>query len=61
MIMSEAQKASPEELLSCGRTYRALRAVLHIIHSELHLRVLADVGALEEGDAAEESGVTAAL
>lgn len=42
-------------------TYRALRAVLHVVHGQLHLRVLADVGVLEEGDAAEEGGVVGAL
>lgn len=48
-------------LTSCGRTYRAQRAVLHVVHRQLHLRVLADVGVLEKGDAAEVGGVTAAL
>ncbi|KAF3857466.1 hypothetical protein F7725_009325, partial [Dissostichus mawsoni] len=36
-----------------------MRAVLHVVHGELHLRLLVDVGLLEEGDAAEEDGVTA--
>lgn len=42
-------------------TYRALRAVLHVVHGQLHLRLLRDVGVLEEGDAAEEDGVAGAL
>lgn len=44
-----------------GEVYRALRAVLDIIHGQFQLRLLADVGLLEEGDAAEEDGVTGAL
>lgn len=41
--------------------YRVLRAVLHVIDSQLHLRLLVDAGVLEEGDAAEEDGITGAL
>lgn len=48
-------------LASCGGTYRAQRAVLHVVHRQLHLRVLADAGVLEKGHAAEVGGVTAAL
>lgn len=43
------------------KSYRALRAVLDVIDGQLHLRLLVDVGLLEEGDAAEEDGVTGAL
>ncbi len=41
--------------------YRALRAVLNVIDSQFHLRLLVDVGILEEGNAAEKDGVTGAL
>lgn len=41
--------------------HRALRAILHVVDGELHLGLLVDVGLLEEGDAAEEDGVTGAL
>lgn len=44
-----------------GGSYRAQRAVLHIVHGELHLRVLAEEGILEKGNAAEVRGVAAAL
>ena len=44
-----------------GRSYRALRAVLDIVDGQFDLRLLVDVGVLEEGDAAEEDGVTGAL
>lgn len=42
-------------------SYRALRAVLHVVHGQFDLRQVVDVGVLEEGDAAEEHGVTGAL
>lgn len=47
----------------CQRTasYRALRAVLDVVDGQFHLRLLVDVGLLEEGDAAEEDGVTGTL
>lgn len=44
-----------------GGAYRAQRAVLHVVHGELHLRVLAQEGVLEKGNAAEVGGVAAAL
>lgn len=44
-----------------GQPYRALRAVLDVVHGQFDLRLLVDVGLLEEGDAAEEDGVTGAL
>ncbi len=43
------------------KSYRALWAVLDVVDGQLHLRLLVDVGLLEEGDAAEEDGVTGAL
>lgn len=50
-------------LLWCqsSTSYHALRAVLDIVDGQFHLRLLVDVGLLEEGDAAEEDGVTGAL
>lgn len=46
---------------SSGRTYRAQWAVLHVVHRELHLCVLADIRVLEKGNAAEVGRVNAAL
>lgn len=42
-------------------SYRALGAVFDVVDSQFNLRLLVDVGLLEEGDAAEEDGVTGAL
>lgn len=47
--------------VAAGISYRALRAVLDIVDGQFDLRLLVDVGVLEEGDAAEEDGVTGAL
>ena len=43
------------------RSHRALGAVLHVVHQQLDLRLLSDERVLEEGDAAQEDGVTGAL
>ena len=42
-------------------SHRALRTVLHVIHRQLQLGLLSDVGVLEEGNTAQEDGVTGAL
>lgn len=42
-------------------SHRALRAVLHVVHGQLDLRLLTEVGVLEEGHTAQEVGVTSAL
>lgn len=42
-------------------SHRALRPVLHIVNRQLDLRLLTEVGVLEEGDTAQEVGITGAL
>lgn len=46
---------------SVSTSYRALRPVLDVVDGQFHLRLLVEVGLLEEGNATEEDGVTGSL
>lgn len=59
MSPERAEKKKPRQ--TSDGSYRALRAVLDVVDGQFHLRLVVDVGLLEEGDAAEEDGVVGSL